>query len=353
MSVPTSTPHRLAAAGLALPPVIFGTSALGNLYRALEPAARCDVVAACVRAHTAAGWPVVLDTAGKYGAGLALEELARCLSRLGVPPEEVVISNKLGWRRVPLRTSEPTFEPGVWIGLEHDAEQTISGPGITACYHQGCELLGDYRPQLVSVHDPDEYLTAAVDAADAERRWDQVLEAYAALFALRDRGLVRGVGVGAKDHRVIARLVDAVDLDWVMLACSLTLHRHPPEVLELVATLRHRGVTIVNSAVFNGGFLTGGDCYDYREVRRDDLMHAPLFAWRDRFEGVCRDFAVDPAAACVRFGLDVAGVAAVALNTSRPERAATNLALATAEIPAAFWQALRRERLIAIAGPAS
>jgi len=55
----------------------------------------------------------VFDSAGKYGAGLALEVLGQCLEELNVPPEKVVISNKLAWKRIPLpEGAEPTFEPG-------------------------------------------------------------------------------------------------------------------------------------------------------------------------------------------------------------------------------------------------
>src|SRR5690606_40256617 len=72
------------------------------------------------------------DSAGKYGAGLSLESLGKCLAQLGTDPSKVIISNKLGWYRVPLETAEPTFEPGVWKGLNYDAVQRISYDGIKA-----------------------------------------------------------------------------------------------------------------------------------------------------------------------------------------------------------------------------
>jgi len=74
--------------------------------------------------------------------------------------------------------------------------------------------------------------------------------------------------VGAKDWKVVRELADLVDLDWVMLACSLTVFHHPPEVVALVASLCERGIGIVNSAVFHAGFLTGGKFFDYRELSR-------------------------------------------------------------------------------------
>ena len=45
--------------------------------------------------------------------------------------------------------------------LKHDAIQKISYEGMMECFEQGNELLGGYVPQMVSVHDPDEYLAMA------------------------------------------------------------------------------------------------------------------------------------------------------------------------------------------------
>ena len=39
-----------------------------------------------------------------------------------------------------------------------------------------------------------------------------------------------------------------------------------------------QGVDVINSAVFNGGFLTGGTFFDYREVTPES--DPELFAWR-------------------------------------------------------------------------
>ena len=148
-------PRRiLGRTGLNIPRVVFGATSLGNLFRALSDSTKREIVQAWV-ANVAA--PIVIDSAGKYGAGLSLEVIGRELAALGVDPSAVIISNKLAWRRVPLETPEPTFEPGAWFGIEHDAVQDISYEGILRCWHEGNELLGHYQAQLVSVHDPDEY----------------------------------------------------------------------------------------------------------------------------------------------------------------------------------------------------
>ena len=329
---------------LKLPPVVFGTSGLGNLYVALDEDVKTRIVEACIRES---GGRVIFDSAGKYGAGLALESLGRALKRLGIAPGNVVISNKLGWLRSPLAGKEPTFEPGVWKGLEHDAVQKIGYDGMLECFEQGNELLGGYLPQMVSVHDPDEYLAAAGnDREEQVRRYEDILDAYEALFDLKRQGRVAAIGVGAKDWRVIKRLVRDVPLDWVMFANSMTLKSHPWELAYLIKELADRDVKVINSAVFNSGFLVGSDYYDYRPMRRGDPVADRLFRWRDEFFAVCDEFSVAPAAACVQFALSVPGVCSIALQSSEPDRVKENLDMAAMPLPEEFWQALRERDLI-------
>jgi D-threo-aldose 1-dehydrogenase len=334
----------LGESGLQVPPVIFGTSCLGNLFQALPWETKLATVREFFRQVAP---PVVLDSAGKYGAGLALEVIGRCLRELGIPATQALISNKLAWKRVPLRGPEPTFEPGVWADLRHDAVQAIGYEGVLECWQQGCELLGGLRPGIASVHDPDEYLAAARDAADRRRRLADVVAAYRALHELKVRGEVQAVGVGAKNWMVIRELAEQVELDWVMFACSLSVMKHPPELLAFMQGLHRRGVGMINSAVFHAGFLTGGSFFDYRKVDPGVPGDQPLFAWRARLLDVCGRFGVKPAEVCVRFGMAVPGVVATALNTSRPERVAENVAAVSAEIPVRVWRALKDSGLIA------
>jgi D-threo-aldose 1-dehydrogenase len=335
--------RALGKTGLQVPPIIFGTSCLGNLYEVVADETKLAIITEIFR-HCPA--PVILDSAGKYGAGLALEVIGDCLQKLNVPPTKVVISNKLGWYRTPLRGPEPTFERGVWAGIRHDAESRINYEGILQCHEQGCGLLGQtYAPQLVSVHDPDEYLAAAKTPDERKARFENVLGAYHALFELKAKGTVQAVGIGAKDWRVIREISERVDLDWVMFACSFTVYSHPTELLNFIAQLHSRGVGMVNSAVFNAGFLIGGAWFDYRKP--DPVKDAALFQWRDKFLAVCQKFRAKPADVCVQFGLAMPGMVAVALNTGKPERISENVDSATNEIPVTLWRALKDEGLIA------
>ncbi|WP_089152988.1 aldo/keto reductase [Thalassotalea crassostreae] len=328
---------------VSLPKIVFGTSSLGNLFVELDSSTKNQLVQAAVENSPTTP---LFDSAGKYGAGLALESLAAGLKALNVDPKDVKISNKLGWKRVPLTTAEPTFEPGAWINLQHDAVQDISYQGILDCYHQGNELLGEYESQIVSIHDPDEYLAAATDDEDLCKRKQDILDAYKALMELRDAGKVESVGVGAKDVNVIDFISDHIQLDWAMFACSVTPYTHKASTIALLKKLGNQGVGVINSAVFNAGFLLGSDNFDYKKINRQS--HPQEFLWRDKFNALCEEFCVMPAEVCVQFSFLFDEIKAIALSSSSPKRVKSNISLAQAKVPKSFWLAMREQGLISI-----
>ena len=331
----------LGKTGLKIPPIIFGTSSLGNLYRVLSDNTKFDIVNECFKNVRIP----VFDSAGKYGAGLSLESLGKCFHRLNINPEDVIISNKLGWIRTELKTPEPTFEQGAWFGLKHDAIQKISYDGIISCYEQGNELLGEiYKPQLLSVHDPDEYMNQGENPEEKESFFTDILGAYRALSDLRETGKAKAIGIGAKDWKIIKKVAGYVKLDWVMFANSLTIMNHPPDLLAFMDELFKKGVTIINSAVFHGGFLTGSDYFDYKLItpETDGLK----FQWRKTFYNLCEKYNISPSVACVNFGMTPPGVAAISLNTSNPGRVKDNVESISAKVPKEFYAEMVKKGLI-------
>ena len=335
---------EIGKTGVKIPPIIFGTSALGNLYTALSDETKIEIVQQAFQYVPA---PVVFDSAGKYGAGLALEKLGECLDKLNIAPENVIISNKLGWKRTPLLTAEPTFEQGVWMDLKNDATQDISYEGILNCYDQGNELLGGrYFPQLASVHDPDEYLNAATSGKDRDKRFADIVEAYRALADLKKSGKVKAVGVGAKNWKVIEEVSKEVELDWVMFANSMTIMHHPQDLLDFMQSLHQKNISIVNSAVFHAGFLIGGQFFDYRLIQPDTAENKAIFKWREDFFELCKQYAISPAVACVSFATTAPGVVSIALNTSKPSHIKGNVESVTTKVPTAFWSEMKEKGLI-------
>jgi D-threo-aldose 1-dehydrogenase len=337
--------HRqLGKTGIRIPSVIFGTSALGNLYSALSDETKTKIVGECFK-HVP--MPVVFDTAGKYGAGLALEKLGEILKKLEIDPEDVIISNKLGWLRTPLITPEPTFEKGIWINIKNDARQNISYEGILECHKQGNDLLGGiYKPQLASVHDPDEYLDTAHNKDEFSKLFKNITEAYKALSDLKSQGNVKAIGVGAKNWKTIRLISDKVELDWVMFANSMTIYRHPKDLLDFMEELHAKGVGIINSAVFHAGFLTGGSFFDYVPIKPDTVENRAKFKWREDFFAICKKHDIVPANACVKFAMSPPGVISISLNTSNPARVEENVASVESEISPDFWKEMLEKGLI-------
>jgi D-threo-aldose 1-dehydrogenase len=337
--------HRpFGKTGLQVPRVVFGATCLGNLFVAMSDRDKRELVRQWFQQMPK---PVAIDSAGKYGAGLSLEVIGRELAALAIDPADVVISNKLAWRRVPLKTPQPTFEPGVWIDIQHDAVQDISHDGILRCHQDGLAMLAGYTPDLVSLHDPDEYLAAAGDAGgERNRRMDDLCGAHQALCELRDDGQVAGVGVGAKNWRIIRELDRHCDFDWVMLANSFTIMNHPPELIEFIDSLASRNIAVINSALTHGGFLAGGSFIDYRPIDAGDPEDAKKIAWRDRFHQVCQQHDQSAYRVAVAFGASHPGITSVALSTSSPARVQSMVQAASDTLPAELWSEMREQQLI-------
>lgn len=337
------THKKFGYTNLDMPRVVFGATCLGNLFVAMTDEQKLELIREW---FSQIPKPVAIDTAGKYGAGLSLEVLGRDLAALGIEPNDVILSNKLAWRRTPLEGNEPTFEPGVWVDLQHDAVQDISHDGILRCHEDGCRMLGDYTPKLVSVHDPDEYLAGAENAKERIRRLSDICSAYKALEELRDAGEVAGVGIGAKNWRIIRELDKHCHFDWVMMANSFTIMHHPPELLDFVNSLHGRNIALINSAVTHGGFLVGSKFLDYRAINPADAKDAKCLHWRQQFTEVCQQFDVSPYDVAVAFGVSHPAVTSVALSTSQTTRVGAMVSAATSQPNPALWKELRTRGLI-------
>ena len=80
---------------MKLTPIIFGTSCLGNLYKVVPFETKVAIAAEWFKAFDRP----VIDSAGKYGAGLSLDCIGRALRELGKQPGDLAISVKLGAMR--------------------------------------------------------------------------------------------------------------------------------------------------------------------------------------------------------------------------------------------------------------
>lgn len=158
---------------------------------------------------------------------------------------------------------------------------------------------------------------------------------------LKAAGRMRSIGVGAKDISVIDFISE---LDWAMFACSATPYAHGEVARNLLTKLGKQKVQVINSAVFNADFLIGGDHFDYRKVERE--TEPALFERRDKFNGLCAEFGIKPAAACVQFSFPIPGdrLGRTQYHQALPRRLERRAGCAV--VPTAFWEEMKKAGLI-------
>lgn len=233
----------IGAAGVPVTGIGLGTAQLGDLFEPLDQATATAIV------DTA--WECGIrffDTAPHYGLGLAEERLGVALRER--PREEYTLSTKVG---------------RLIVELDGGRARTwdFSAEGVRVSLDSSRRRLGIDRVDIALVHDPEDHLDVALDAA------------YPELDRMRSAGVVGAIGVGSKHLPSLVRFVRETDIDVVMLAGRLTMLDFSA-LAELVPLCERRGVRILNAGVFNSGILATpapapGGRFDY-EVAPDAVV---------------------------------------------------------------------------------
>ncbi len=257
---------KLGKSGVELTRLGFGSAPLGELFVRVDEAA----AAATLKAAWDAGIRYY-DTAPYYGRGLAEIRCGRFLDTK--PRSEFVLSTKVGrWFFAPPKPNEFQSEP--WAGgLRFDHVHDYSYDGIMRSYEQSQMRLGMNRIDLLLIHDLDFWfhLTEAKVAAYLNQLFTS---GWRALDELRSHGLVRAVGAGINELGMIPRFLDAVPLDFFLVALRYTLMEQ--DVLkEEFPYCQRVGVGVVVGGVFNSGITatgpTPGAKYNYRDATPEEM----------------------------------------------------------------------------------
>ena len=294
MNVFAGQRRPFGALGLTIPPIVFGTAALGNVPQVIPEQRKLEI---CGEWFRQVEPPVFVDAAYAHGDGLALEVLGRMLRRLDVEGDDVVI------------------------------HLTLEASRIADDWEKSCRLLGtEYRPKLVSM-------------------WDADKSAWRAIGELKATGMVLDAGAVTRDFSQLDSLTPSAD--WIVLTGGFTPMRHREELLASMAELAARQIPIVVSGVFEGGFLVGSNRLDGRVLSTEDPADRSLLRWRTSFAALCHGHGITPAQACIQFALSGPGGGAVMLNSSHPDRVAENIASVERTVPDAFWASMKEEGLLA------
>jgi D-threo-aldose 1-dehydrogenase len=160
--------------------------------------------------------------------------------------------------------------------------------GIMRAYEQCHMRLGLNRIDLLVIHDLD-YWHFEKEPKVAAHLTQLVTSGWRALEQLRKAGIVRGIGAGINELGMMPRFLDALDLDFFLVALRYTLMEQ--DVLkEEFPYCERRNVGIIIGGVFSSGITATGAVpgakYNYEDaspeiMERVRRMEAGVqVAWR-------------------------------------------------------------------------
>ncbi|MCX5442957.1 aldo/keto reductase [Streptomyces sp. NBC_00056] len=323
-------------------PLGFGTAPLGNMFRSIPD----EEATATVEAAWNQGIRY-FDTAPFYGAGLSELRLGEVLADR--PRDEYVLSTKVG--RVILDELEDPADRdlGEKGGLfEHGRANKMvdlyTADATLRSIEDSLERLRTDRLDIVWVHDVaqdfhgDDWLAVYETARTG---------AFRVLQNLRDEGVIKAWGLGVNRVEPIELTLDLDEPkpDAFLLAGRYTLLDHNRSLQRLLPAATAQDIDMVVGGPYSSGILAGGRHFEYQKAPAD------IIAKVERIKALAAGHGVSIKAAALQFALAHPATAAVVPGATRPSRIAEDVAALKETVPAAFWTALRDERLIAADAP--
>ena len=289
--------------GLAVTPLCFGTSGLGNMPDtygyAVDDARARDTLNAIFDG------PVnFLDTSNNYGLGRSEERVGAAIRARRGLPEGFVLSTKL----------DRDMETGRFDAAR--ARQSVE---------ESLERLGIDTIPMLHLHDPEH----ARDLTEITGEGGALDE----LFKLREEGIAQSVGLAMGRIDVMFPILRERPFDALISHNRYTvLNRSASEMFDHA---HGRGIAILNAAPYAGGVLAKGSAEMPRVTYQpaDDAALAPVRA----VEAICARRGVAPGALALQFSMKDPRIASTVVGVSKPERITQTLEWASAKIPAAAW----------------
>ena len=305
------------------------------------------------QAALAAGWQAGIryfDTAPWYGNTKSEHRVGQFLRTR--PRDEFVLSTKVG--RLYSRPSDPArFDQSEFAarwagGLPFVLRFDYSAAGIRRAYEDSLQRLGLNRVDFLVIHDLDPRHQKGEDGVHRALEQLDSGGGFAELASLRARGEISAIGAGVNHVGMIPRFLERFDIDYFLIAMPYTLLDQDALNGELQMCIE-RGVRVVIGAVFASGILATGSTpnaqYSYQGV-------SPAVRARvERIEQLCKLHGISLSAAALQFPLAHPAVATVIPGANSADQVRSNVDAFRTDIPAAFWHALREEKLIDAEAP--
>ncbi|MFE7243072.1 aldo/keto reductase [Streptomyces sp. NPDC057580] len=321
---PAPPSRTLGLSGVRVTALGFGAAAVAGLYEAVGE----DEAATAVEAAWDAGIRY-FDTAPHYGLGLSERRLGAALRAM--PRDEFTLSTKVGRVLVPHDGGGDDRAAGFAVPAAYRRMWDFSADGVRRSLEDSLTRLGLDRVDLVLLHDPDDHEDQAFR------------EAYPALEELRSQGVVRAIGAGMNQSRMLARFLADTDIDAVLCAGRYTLLEQGALDVLLPAA-EAAGKSVIIGGVFNSGLLADpeqGARYDYAAAPEDVLRRAV------RMREITESQGVPLRAAALRFPFGHPAVASVLVGARSAHQVRDAAEQFHRSVPDTVWKALRAQDLLA------
>ncbi|WP_421535622.1 aldo/keto reductase [Priestia sp. D3YE.R1] len=320
----------------------FGTAPLGNMYRNIPE----EEAIATVDAAWESGIRY-FDAAPLYGAGLAEMRLGEALSKRN--RDEYVLSTKVG--RVISDELEDTSsrdmgeKGGLFeFGRKNKIINDYSADATLRSIEQSLNRLKTDRLDFMYIHDvaQDFYGDEWVGQFESARTG-----AFRVLTRLREEGVIKGWGLGVNRVEPIEIMLELEEAkpDVSLLAGRYTLLDHERALQRVMPEAVKHNMDIVVGGPYSSGVLAGGTHFEYQKASSEIMTKV------EKIKAIADRHQISIKAAAVQFSLANPAVAAVIPGASRPERIAEDKAALNTVIPAAFWEEMREQQLVASYAP--
>lgn len=282
------------------------------------------------------------DTSPWYGLGISERRMGMFLK--DKPRTEYTLSTKVG--RILDPKEDFQLPKGNWKGkLNFSYRYDYSAAGVRRSVEDSLQRLGVSSLDIVFIHD------LSPDNEDMKDKWLTYFEearkgAMPALTKMREEGLIKGWGLGVNTVEPMLKTLEVADPDIFLSACQYSLIKHDDDLHKVFPKVAARDVSIIVGAPFCSGLLAGKKRYLYKYDIPADVQKK-----YEQLQRVAGQHQVDLRTAALQFAAAPDVVSGVIPGAHTVQQVRENNASFKASIPAAFWEQLKKERLIEEAAP--
>lgn len=281
------------------------------------------------------------DTSPWYGLGTSERRMGLFLK--DKKRDEYTVSTKIGRVLIP---HDDFRMKGIWKGpLHFSYRYDYSAAGVRKSVEDSLQRLGIGSLDIVFIHD------LSPDNGDMKEDWVKYFDeaakgAMPELTRMREEGLIKAWGFGVNTIDPVLKAIEVADPDIFLSACQYSLIHHLDDLDKVFPKAEERGISIVVGAPLCAGFLSGKDRYLY-----GGQFPAGVKEKLAALQKAADHHKVDLRTAALQFAAAPDVVSAVIPGAHTVEQAVENAGSMKVKIPSAFWDELKKEKLIAAHAP--